>query len=91
METEVAIRKLNIKMQAPYRILAGSKLNQIQASYNHYNIEAKRQSYILKNLNNKLKKEDEMIVKADKGKTECFPRNNKENCSKLHHVGCFIN
>jgi hypothetical protein len=22
---------------------------------------------------------------------ECFPRNNKDNCSKLHHVGCFMN
>ena len=48
MDTELAIRKLEPKMQAPYRILASRKLNQIKASNNHYSIEAKRQSYVLK-------------------------------------------
>jgi hypothetical protein len=69
LETELAIRKLDIKMQAAYRILASRKLNQIQASCSHYNTEVKRHYYVLKNLNNKLKKEDAMIVKADKGKS----------------------
>jgi 23S rRNA maturation mini-RNase III len=68
METEQAIRKLDSKMQAPYRILATKKLSQLSAS-NHHNIMAKRQAYILKNINNKLERENAMVAKADKGKT----------------------
>jgi hypothetical protein len=68
METELTIKKLDTKMQAPYRILASKKLNQIRTSCNHHNTEAKRQSYILENLTKKLEREDAMIVKADKGK-----------------------
>jgi predicted metal-dependent hydrolase len=41
METELAIRKLDTKMQATYRKVASRKLNQIQASCNHHNTEAK--------------------------------------------------
>jgi len=48
MEIEQAIRMLDIKMQAPFRILAAKKLNQIRTSGNHQNITAKRQTYILK-------------------------------------------
>ena len=69
METTQAIRKLDSKMQAPYRILATKKLRQLSASNHHNNIMAKRQTYILKNINNKLEKENAMVVKADKGKT----------------------
>jgi hypothetical protein len=71
METELAIRKLDIKIQAAYGILASRKLNQIQASCSRYNTEAKQQYYVLKNLKSKLKKEDAMIVKADNG-TPCI-------------------
>ena len=28
---------------------------------------------------------------APNSRSECYPRNNKDNCFKLHHVGCFIN
>jgi hypothetical protein len=69
MDTELAIRKLDPKLQGPFRILTTRKLNRIKASNNQNNIETKRQSYILKNINSKLIKEDAMIVKADKGKT----------------------
>jgi hypothetical protein len=62
MKTEQAIRNLNVKMQAPFRILATKKLKQINAS-------AKRLSYILKTITSKLKNENAIVVKADKGKT----------------------
>jgi len=48
METEQAIRMLDSKMQAPFRILATKKLKQICASDSHHNETAKRQTYILK-------------------------------------------
>jgi ribosomal protein L37AE/L43A len=76
METEQAIRMLEPKMQSPYRILATRKLKQIKTSNSHHNAEAKRQSYILKDINNKLRKEDAMITKADKGKTCVIIYNN---------------
>jgi len=41
METEEAIRVLDSKMQAPFRILATKKLKQISASDNHHNETAK--------------------------------------------------
>jgi hypothetical protein len=68
MEREQAIRMLEPKMQSPYRILAARKLKQIRTSSSHHNADTKRQPYILKNINNKLRKEDAMITKADKGK-----------------------
>jgi len=68
METEHALRMLDSKMQAPFRILATKKLKQISASDNHHNETAKRQTYILKNINSKLVKENAMVAKADKGK-----------------------
>jgi hypothetical protein len=76
METEQAIRMLEPKMQSPYRILATRKLKQIKTSSSHHNAKAKRQTYILKNINNKLRKEDAMITKADKGKTCVIIYNN---------------
>jgi len=48
METEQAIRMLDSKMQAPFRILATKKLKQISTSSNHHTAMAKRQTYILK-------------------------------------------
>jgi len=61
METEQATRMLEPKLQSPYRILATRKLKQIKTSSNHNNAEAKRQTYILKHIHNKLRKEDAMI------------------------------
>jgi len=68
-ETEQAIRLLDSKMQAVFRILATKKLKQISASDNHHNVMAKRQTYILKNINSKLEKDNAMVAKTDKGKT----------------------
>jgi len=84
METEQAIRLLEPKLQSAYRILATRKLKQIKTSSNHHNAEAKRQTYVLKNINNKLRKEDAMITKADKGKT-CVIIYNNDYASKVHN------
>jgi hypothetical protein len=56
-------------MQDPFTILATRNLSQIKASNNHHNREAKRQTYMLKNINSKLIKGDSMTANADKGKT----------------------
>jgi hypothetical protein len=69
METEQAIRKLDVKMQALFRILATKNLRHISASSCHYNMAAKRQTHILKTINSKHVKENAIVVKADKGKT----------------------
>ena len=84
METEQAIRMLEPKMQSAHRILATRKLKQIKTSSSHHNAEAKRQTYVLKNINNKLRKEDAMITKADKGKT-CVIIYNNDYASKVHN------
>ena len=76
METEQAIRMLEPKRQSPYRIPATRKLKQIKTSNSHHNTEAKRQTYILKNINKKVRKEDAMITKADNGKTCVIIYNN---------------
>jgi len=68
-ETEQAIKKLDTKLQAPYRILAAKNLKQINTTGNQKNVLAKRQAYVLKNIKNKLTQENAMITKADKGKT----------------------
>jgi hypothetical protein len=54
METEQAIRMLEPKIQSPHRILAARKLKQIRTSSSHDNAEAKRQTDILRNVNNKM-------------------------------------
>ena len=69
IETEQAIKLLNVKMQNPFRILAAKKLKQILNSNSHYNATQKRQAYIIKNLNYRLVTENAIIVKADKVKT----------------------
>jgi uncharacterized coiled-coil protein SlyX len=67
METEQAIRKLDIKMQAPFRTLAAKKIKQINTSINQHNTSTKRLSHTLKAIISKLKNENTTIVKADKG------------------------
>jgi hypothetical protein len=72
METEQAIRMLKRKMQSPYKILATRKLKQMKTSSSHHNADAKRQTDILININNKLRKEDATITKADKYCQSCI-------------------
>jgi hypothetical protein len=69
METEQAIRKLDRKMQAPFRILAAKKLKQINTSSNQHNTSTKRLSHTLNAITTKLKNENATIVKAEKGET----------------------
>jgi hypothetical protein len=70
-------------MQAPFRILATAKLKQIRASSRHQNPITKRHTYLLNNINSKLVKEGEIIVKADKGKPCVIIRTNDYN-KKIH-------
>jgi len=84
METEQAIRMLDSKMQAPFRILATKKLKQISAFEKHHNETAKRQTYILKNINIKIVKENAMVAKVDKGKT-CVILYTDEYNKKVHN------
>ena len=58
---------LDSKLQAHFRILVAKKLKQIVMSYSQ-NTAAKRQNYILNNINKKLDKGHAMNTKADKGK-----------------------
>jgi hypothetical protein len=69
IETEQAVKLLDVKMQNPFWILATKKLKQIFNSNSHYNATQKRQAYIIKNLNHGLVTENAITVKADKGKT----------------------
>jgi hypothetical protein len=65
METEHANKLLDTKMQNPLRILAAKKLKQIFTS-GSYNATQKRQKCLMKNVNQRLVKENAIIVKADK-------------------------
>jgi len=69
METEHAIKLLDVKMQNPLQMLAAKKLKQIFISDSYYNATQKQQAYTMKNINQRLVKEYAIIVKADKGKT----------------------
>ena len=82
-ETEQAIRNLDTKMQDPYRIMAAKKLKQIRTAENRRNIIAKRQTFLLKNINEKLEKENAMITKADKG-TICVIIYTRDYTAKVH-------
>jgi len=84
METDQAVRMLDMKMQAPFRILATKKLKQISVSDSLHNVMAKRQTYILKNINSKLEKENAMVAKADKGKM-CVIMYTDEYNKKVHN------
>jgi len=65
IETELAFKLLDVKMQNPFRILAAKKLKQIFDSNSHHNATQKRQAYIIKNLNHRLVTENAIIVKTD--------------------------
>jgi hypothetical protein len=69
METERAIKLLDVKLQNPFRMLATKKLKQIFNSNTQNNAAQERQVYIIKYINQKIVMESATIVHADKGKT----------------------
>jgi hypothetical protein len=69
METEQAIKLLEVKLQDPYQIFAAKKIKQILHSNNQNHTTQKRQERIIKSINNKLANEHALIVRVDKGKT----------------------
>jgi len=68
VETEQAIRQLETKMQQAYRILATKKLKQIHYTLNKSNTVHERQTYLVKNIHQKIKQNNAMITQADKEK-----------------------
>jgi hypothetical protein len=69
IETEQAIKLLDVKLQQTFRILATKKLKQILDTDNHRNALQKRQAYTINNINDKLVKCNAVLTKANKGKT----------------------
>jgi hypothetical protein len=69
IETEKVIRTLDANMQNLMRILAATKLKQIRALNSQQNTIAKRHTYLINSINDKLVKEDAIVTKIDKGKT----------------------
>jgi hypothetical protein len=75
VETERAIKLLDIKLQNPFRTMAAKKLKQIHDSENLHKATEKRQLYIIKKLNQKLV--------TEKGKTIAII-NSEEYLKKVH-------
>ena len=84
METERAIKLLDVRLQDPYRILDTKKLKQIFSSSNQNRATQERQAYIIKDINNKLATVNVMIVRADKGKTIVIINTDEYN-KKVHN------
>jgi hypothetical protein len=84
IETEQAIKLLDVELQNPFRILATKKLKQILHSGNQNTTAQKRQLYVIRSINNKLSMENTMIVRADKGKTTVII-NKDEYTKKVHN------
>ena len=68
IETEQAIRLLDDTLQDSFHIKAAKKLKQIRNT-NHCSITHKRQTYILKNITQKIANGNAIVAKADKGET----------------------
>jgi hypothetical protein len=68
LETERAIRLLDVKDQQAYRTTAAKKLKQMLDS-NHHNTTHKRQWHIIKQIKQKIDEGKALIARADKGKT----------------------
>ena len=68
IDTDNAIVQLDDNDQNTYRFLASKKITQLLQS-NRHNILHKRQSYIMKQIDTKLKQTNLIITKADKGNT----------------------
>jgi hypothetical protein len=84
METERAIKLLDVKLQNPFRILATIKLKQILHSGNQDNTTHKRHAYVIRNINDKLSMENAMLVRTDKGKITVII-NKDEYTKKVHN------
>ena len=72
IETEQGIRLLEVRSQDAYRILAAKKVKQLQHTLNNNNNNStihKRQMYLTKNIQHKIKENNAVITQADKGKT----------------------
>ena len=69
IETEQAIRLMEPRNQDAYRILATKKLKQLQHNLNNSSTKHKRQIHLTKNIQHKIKENNAIITKADKGKT----------------------
>jgi len=70
VETERAIKLLDIKLQNPFRTMAAKKLKQIYESENFHKATRKRQLHtsIVKKMNQTLVTENAIIVQSTKGK-----------------------
>ena len=86
IQTDRAVRKFEPKLQEAYRTIAAKKLKQIKNSSHPYNNQAKRQTYILNNIKNKLKQGHAMIIKADKGKTTVIIDTTEHNNKTLESI-----
>jgi uncharacterized protein YukE len=82
METEQAIRQLDIGIQDTYRNLAATKLRQL-LNTNPHNSAHKRQAYVLKNIKQKLAKGKATVTRADKGRTTVIIHSQHYN-NKVH-------
>lgn len=65
IDTENAIKQLDINEQNTYRFLAGKKIKEIQHS-SKQNIPHKRQLYTIRQIRTKLKQNNLIITKAEK-------------------------
>jgi hypothetical protein len=77
LETERAI-----KLQDPFRIKASKKMKQLHNTY-HHNPTHKRQSHILNQIKHKITSNNDMITRADKGKTTVIIYTHDHN-DKVH-------
>ena len=83
METERAIKLLDPKLHDPHCILAAKKLHQISNSGDQGGGDQRRQSHILKSINNKLTTGKAMIAMADKGRTTIVMYTNEYNSKEI--------
>jgi hypothetical protein len=65
------------------RILAATKLKQIRATSSHQNPIARRHTYLINCINDKIVKEDAIVTKTDKVKTCMFMYTN-DYIDKVH-------
>jgi uncharacterized protein YeeX (DUF496 family) len=83
IETENAIKLLDINLQSAYHVMTAKKLKLIMNSCISSNHMHKRQSYILKQLRNKLISNNVILVPADKVRT-IVAIDNTEYEKKVH-------
>ena len=76
IDTEVAIRQLEPKMQNTYRYLAAKQIKQILNS-NRHNTHHKRQQYSINQIKSILESNNLTLVKADKSTAEVIMNKEK--------------